>query len=258
MPFAVNQGIRIHYEIDGEGPPLVMVHSLTRSLKAWYDFGYAQELGKDYQLILVDARGHGESDKPHDPAAYSADLRAGDVVAVLDDLGVDRAHYLGYSMGARIGFAMIVHALDRISSLVLGGMSPFRTEAGQKFEEGLLRTFQMSTEAYVAAIEQRAGPLPAELRARFLANDARALLGAVEQAISPTGKPVDWDEVLPTVANPCLLYIGEADPFLTGAEQCADLMPRASIVTFPGLDHGGTLVRSDLVLPHIQSFLDEN
>lgn len=255
MPFVTNEGVHIHYEVDGAGPPLVLQHSLLRSLEMWYDFGYAQALRTAYRLVLIDARGHGDSDKPHDPQAYAAEKRAADVVAVLDALEIDAAHYLGYSMGARIGFAILAHAPERLSSLILGGMSPFQTAATQQFEAQLRQGLAKGMEVFVAGIEAKNGRLPSTLRARFLANDAAALLAAVDQAAHPTGSAVDWDAVLPGATLPCLLYVGENDPFLSGAARCAQLVPEARLVVLPGLDHSGTIVRSDLVLPHVWEFL---
>jgi pimeloyl-ACP methyl ester carboxylesterase len=69
MPYTTNQGIRIHYQLEGAGPPLILHHGFTASLEAWYDWGYVDALQHDYRLIVVDARGHGGSDKPHDPTA---------------------------------------------------------------------------------------------------------------------------------------------------------------------------------------------
>ena len=255
MPFVTNEGVHIHYEVDGVGPPLVLQHSLLRSLEMWYDFGYAQALRTAYRLVLIDARGHGDSDKPHDPQAYAAEKRAADVVAVLDALEIDAAHYLGYSMGARIGFAILAHAPERLSSLILGGMSPFQTAATQQFEAQLRQGLAKGMEVFVAGIEAKSGRLPSALRARFLANDATALLAAVDQAAHPMGQLIDWDSVLSNAAVPCLLYVGENDPFLSGAARCAQLVPEARLVVLPGLDHSGTIVRSDLVLPHVWEFL---
>jgi pimeloyl-ACP methyl ester carboxylesterase len=76
---------------------------LTGYLESWRERGYTNVLGDDYRLILIDARGHGRSDKPHEPEAYVRELRATDVVAVLDDLGIGKTNYFGYSMGGRIG-----------------------------------------------------------------------------------------------------------------------------------------------------------
>jgi len=93
MPYAENSGVKIHYHVEGDGPPLVLQHGLTSSLKNWYAYGFVEELQKDYRLILVDARGHGRSDKPHDPKDYDLKLRVNDVLAVMDELGVGKAHY---------------------------------------------------------------------------------------------------------------------------------------------------------------------
>ncbi len=71
MSFVSNDGIRIHYEVEGNGPPLVLLHGLSDSIESWYEFGYVERLKDEFQLIMIEARGHGESDKPHDPAAYN-------------------------------------------------------------------------------------------------------------------------------------------------------------------------------------------
>ncbi len=68
MPYVDNNGTRIHYHVEGEGQPLVLQHGFTSSIKNWYANGYVEQLAKEYQLIMVDARGHGNSDKPHDTA----------------------------------------------------------------------------------------------------------------------------------------------------------------------------------------------
>ena len=102
MPYVDSAGVSIHYHVEGDGPPLVLQHGLTSSLQNWYAYGFVEELAKDYRLIMVDARGHGRSGKPHDPKDYDLKLRVNDVLAVMDDLGVDKAHYMGYSMGGRI------------------------------------------------------------------------------------------------------------------------------------------------------------
>lgn len=71
MPHANHRGVRNHYQVEGEGPPLVLQHGFTHSLRRWYLHGYVEALREDHRLILVDARGHGSSDKPHDPSAYT-------------------------------------------------------------------------------------------------------------------------------------------------------------------------------------------
>src|SRR5689334_1501813 len=125
MPFANNQGVRIHYDTVGQGRPLVLHHGTSGSGPDWADLGYVEALKHDHRLILIDARGHGSSDKPHDPAAYDLSLRASDVVSVQDHLGLPKADYFGYSMGGWIGFGLAKHTPDRVNSLIIGGAHPY-------------------------------------------------------------------------------------------------------------------------------------
>jgi pimeloyl-ACP methyl ester carboxylesterase len=95
MPYADNQGVRVHYQIEGNGPPLVLQHGFMQSIDDWFEAGYVDTLKDAYHLILVDARGHGQSDKPHDIGAYRLKYRASDVIAVLDDLSIEKAAFWG-------------------------------------------------------------------------------------------------------------------------------------------------------------------
>ena len=120
MPYADNDGIRIHYQVEGEGPPLVLQHGFSESVVDWYEAGYVNALRSDYRLILIDARGHGASDKPHDPDAYALHRRVADVVAVLDALKIAKALFWGYSMGGWIGFGTAKYSQERFRALVIG------------------------------------------------------------------------------------------------------------------------------------------
>lgn len=95
MPYANNNGVKIHYEVEGKGPALILQHGSASNPEAWRLTSYTEELSKDYRLILVDARGCGKSDKPHDAAQYSVAKYVGDFVAILNDLKIAKANYLG-------------------------------------------------------------------------------------------------------------------------------------------------------------------
>ena len=88
MPYAENEGLNIYYEVEGSGTPVVFAHPYSMSLEDWRESGYVQSFADNFKVILVDARGHGRSDKPHDPALYSRSKCAADHIAVLDDLGL--------------------------------------------------------------------------------------------------------------------------------------------------------------------------
>jgi pimeloyl-ACP methyl ester carboxylesterase len=246
MPYANHRGVHIHYQVEGDGPPVVLQHGSTARIERWYQHGYVEALKPHYQLILVDARGHGASDKPHDRAAYALSYRVGDIVAVLDDLGIQRAHYHGYSMGGWIGFGIAKHAADRVHSLILGGAHPYAERA-----EPFHHVDGTDPEAFITALEQFVGMrFTPEIKAQMMENDLQALAAAMHDRESLV-------EVLPTMTMPCLLFVGEADPRFPKVQECVQSMPHAKFVSLPDLNHTQAHMRSDLVLPHMMPFLQQ-
>ncbi len=242
MPYANNQGVRIHYQVTGEGPPLVLQHGFNASFKDWYEFGYVEKLRKEYRLILVDARGHGASDKPHEPEAYALEWLVSDITAVLDDLQVGKTHYWGYSMGGWIGFGMAKYAMPRLNSLIIGGAQPYGRSFAQVRE--ILRN---GIEAWMASVEDWGVYSPAAL-ARMRNNDSLALLAIIQD------RP-DMSSVLPGMTMPCLLYAGSTDSQCDLAERCANQLPNATFVSFAGYNHFEIMPQSELVVPHVRKFL---
>jgi pimeloyl-ACP methyl ester carboxylesterase len=247
MPYADNHGIRIHYQTEGEGPPLLLHHWSLATMDSWYDYGYVSALNNDYRLILLDARGHGASDKPYRPEDYELKKRVEDIVAVLDDLGIAQAHFFGYSMGGWIGFGAARYAPERFLSLTIGGQHPY----AQKME-GLRQLVRFGIEngpeAFVIMWEENYGTLSSDIRERMLAYDYEALLAVAQDRES-------LEAVLPTMRMPCLLYVGELDEAYPKAKECAKQIAKVTFVTLPEFDHGGAIKRSDEVLPHVKRFL---
>lgn len=245
MPYTDSQGVRIHYQVQGDGPPLVLQHGFTGSLEAWRHFGYVHALQHDYQCILLDARGHGASDKPHDPPAYALPSRVGDVVAVLDALHIPKANFFGYSMGGWIGFGMAKYAPERVHALLVGGAHPYADHSWDAFRQ----IDGTDPEAFIAALEAViAQRIPQELKPIVLANDLRALAAAAQE------RPA-LEEVLPSMAMPCLLLVGEADARYPAVQECAKQIAHATLVSLPGCNHVSGFGRSDLTLPHVTRFL---
>lgn len=246
MPYVDNRGVRIHYEVEGEGPPLVLQHGFAQSMEGWYLCGYVDALKSNYRLVLIDARGHGKSDKPHDRAAYTWPVGATDVLAVLDALDIHRSSFWGYSMGGGIGLSALTTAPERIAALVAGGATAEAENLGSRMQH----VDGSDPEAFVAAFESlMKAPLPPELRAELLASDTRALAAAMQDRPSFIGQ-------LSKVTTPCLLYVGEQDFRFANAQATAQQIPNASFKVLPGLDHPGGFIRSDLVLPLVLGFLE--
>lgn len=258
MPYANNDGVKIYYEVEGKGPPLVLAHGNSRTLDYWRTYGYAGALKHDFTLVLFDARGHGRSDKPHETSAYEPKFRVGDVVTVIDELGINKAHYLGYSMGARIGFRVATQAPARFQSFILGGMSPYRSEAEVKATQDSLdiwKTLLTNPEAALLQRERAVGrSLTAKEKRLFLANDVQALIALTTAGLNIL--PLTNQE-LSRISVPCLLYCGELDPRHAGARESANHIPEATFISLPGVNHVQAGERSDLVLPHIKKFLAE-
>ena len=254
MPYASNDGVRIYYEVEGSGPPLVLHVGFLGSLEDWRreDTRYVQALRDAYRLVLLDPRGQGRSDAPHDPSAYTLDQRIGDVLAVLDAEGIERAHYWGYSMGGWVGFSLGASAPDRVLSLVLGGADPFQPDTGPIEDDAWLRLFRQGMPAFVADWERRDPNMPAIMRERWLALDARAMAAAQEAGLTAPG----LEDALPTIQTPTLIYYGTDDYPDRLPERAAAKMPNATVVALEGLNHAQAIRRSDLVLPHVEAFLD--
>ena len=251
MPYAVNKGISIHYRVEGNGTPLVLGHGITDSGDVWYERGYVEALKSKYRLVLIDARGHGQSDKLHDPQSYTSEKLASDIVAVLDDLSMKTAAYWGYSMGGRIGFALAQHALDRVACFVIGGASAsvetaYPTEPGK--EDPLITAFHGGPDEIIKAWGEWVTPA---LRERLLANDMAALIACRQQRLITEG----YSDVVGTIAVPTLVYSGSADPIHDPARQTASEIAGAQFVSLPGLSHPAAYLCSDLVLAHVEPFL---
>jgi pimeloyl-ACP methyl ester carboxylesterase len=196
MPYADNGNVRIHYQVEGEGPALVLQHGFTESVVDWYEAGYVEALRPDYRLILIDARGHGASDKPHDPDAYVLNRRVADVVAVLDALDIAKALFWGYSMGGWIGFGIAKYAKERVHALVIGGQHPYARRMGS-LRRMVQRGIAQGSGAFVASMEEMFGPESAERKERLLSADLKAYL-----ALARGSAEIDHAHVRVPLAHP--------------------------------------------------------
>ena len=249
MPYADNRGTRIHYKTEGSGPPLVLQHWSLGSLEGWREYGYIDALKDDYTVVALDARGHGASDSPHDPASYALEYRVGDIVAVLDDLGVEVAHYYGYSMGGWIGFGIAKHAPHRFKSLAIGGAHPYEQNMSG-LRDLLTVGVDQGARAFIDLLAGMFGDFAQRHEAQWLEADFVAQRAAA-------GDRSSLEDVLPTIECLCLLLAGAEDSVFARAERACKAIPQGRLEAFPGLDHGGALARSDLVVPLLKVFFAE-
>lgn len=115
-------GVKIHYTVQGTGEPVILIHGLFSSGRVnWELPGATRLLSEKYQVITLDCRGHGQSDKPTAEGAYGVNM-VEDVVRLMDHLGIQKARVAGYSMGGMIAMKLTVMHPDRVNRLVLCGM----------------------------------------------------------------------------------------------------------------------------------------
>ena len=258
MSFARNalDASRVYFEDDGgEGAPVVFHGGLVDSVASSRQSQVAQGIPRDeFRLVFVDHRGLGRSDKPHDVDAYAMPLRVADAIAVLDELGVERAHFVGNSWGGRLGFGIGEHRPDRVLSLVLGGQQPYAIDPDGPLVEAVTASLAVSRrEGTVRPFVDTLGllsdvPLPDALRAQWLDNDAAALDAAWQAALAEGAISAD----LSAWQLPCLIYaaVGDAD-FYEQARRAAEEIPGAEFLAIAEHDHVGAHLRHDAVLPAV-------
>ena len=116
MPRLNSGDISLHYQVQGEGDPLVLIHGLGANMAFWY-MGIARVLAARFKVITYDLRGHGRSSMP--PNGYNLPGMAGDLNRLLNHLHIDKAHVVGHSFGARVAMHFSLRAPDRVASLVV-------------------------------------------------------------------------------------------------------------------------------------------
>ena len=253
MPFATNPAdeVGIHYELHGSGPAMLLHHGGGSSLERWHDFGYVQALSRNFLLVLVDARGHGKSDRPDCPEAYRYERWVTDLVAVLDDAGIKRAHFFGYSLGGLIGFRIPQYAPQRFDSLILGGAHPY---AQYDFFNQQYENFKDGLDGYLKMRERQGNPVSEPERTRL--EDAHLDVYAnVGLALRDEPGAI---EHLRINTLPMLLFIGEDDATDGSNEKlpaAAVDIANSTLLTVPGFGHSDLVRRPDLILPCVLAFI---
>lgn len=245
MPSVLNGDVRIHYSVQGAGPPLLLHHGSASNCTSWIRYGYAKVLREHFRIILIDARGHGQSDKPIDRAAHVLPARIRDVTSVLDILGIERAHFLGYSMGGWIGFGMAHHAPERLLSLAVGGAHPFTDPAFAELND----IDATNSDEFIRAMELVLGESVSQQTSQLLLqNDLSAVMASLRER-------VPLDHVLANMPVPCWLFAGTADRRYELIQRAQRSIPGAELLSLPGLTHLQALADAPHILPGLLGFL---
>ena len=235
MPKLDRDGVKIHYEVHGKGPVVLLTHGYSSTSHMWR--GQIEPLAKSHTLVIWDMRGHGQSDYPRDAGQYSEALTVGDMLALLDVVDAKTAIIGGLSLGGYMSLAFHLAHPERVRALLLCDTGPgFKKDdareawnkralqTAHEYEtEGLARLRRLSKEQATAAHRSADG----------LAGAARGMLAQGDARIINS---------LPTVAAPTLIIVGANDkPFLAATDYMAAKIPGAHKVVIPEAGHSANL-----------------
>jgi pimeloyl-ACP methyl ester carboxylesterase len=250
MPKLDRDGVKIYYEVHGSGPSLILTHGYSSTSAMWNE--QIEALSKQHQLILWDMRGHGQSDYPGDPSAYSEALTVADMAALLDQIGARSAIVGGLSLGGYMSLAFYGAHPGRVSALLIIDTGPgFKKddareawnkrayETGDRFErEGLAVLKSLSRERSTVSHRDASG-LARAARGMLTQRDARVI------------------EQLPGIKVPSLVVVGADDaPFLAASDYMAAKIPGAKKVVIPAAGHAVNIDQPQAFIDAVLPFLD--
>lgn len=263
----VGDGLALHVERDGSGPPLLLLHGFTGSTITWSALRAA--LRDRFELLVVDLPGHGRSSAPPDPARYSLPRTADDLARVLDALDVARAAVLGYSMGGRVALQLALAHPDRIGALVLESTSPGISDRAERaarlaadaalassIERGGIEAFVDRWEKLPLWASQHAlGPVArARLRAERMAQRSEGLAQSLRGAGAGVERPVL--DRLGALTMPVLVIAGALDAkYVALAHAMSERLPDARVEIVADAGHAVHLERPDAFAALVRGFL---
>jgi len=221
--------VEIAYIDEGEGDATVLIHGFASNKEVnWVNPGWVAALTRaGRRVIALDTRGHGASTKLYDPELYHTALMAGDIVALLDHVGLDRADVMGYSMGARITAFLALSHGERVRSAILGGLGSRLVES-VGLPESIARALEAASVDSVTDPQQR--------MFRIFADQTKSDRKALAACIRGSRETLDRTDVA-RIAVPVLVAVGTRDTVAGSGPALAALIPGARAIDIPNRDH---------------------
>ena len=260
--FFDSAGVKIHYTVEGQGDPVVLIHGFAVSIASnWAQAGVIKALAQDYRVIAIDNRGHGQSEKPHDPAAYGPKMMD-DVIRLMDHLKIKKAHIVGYSMGGFMTEGIETEHANRCITATLGGAGwrDPNDQAQQKMLNDLADSLEQGRgiTPLILALNPPGAPAPTPqmieaTNKMFLSVNDPLALAAVARGHLPDVS----EKRLRASKVPTLALIGEMDPLKAGVDQLKTMMPRLAVVVIPKATHISAPA-SPMFVASLKNFLAEH
>jgi len=246
-------GVELWVEDGGSGPAVVLTHGYSATGDMWNP--QRPVLEERYRLVTWDLRGHGRSESPTDPAAYSHLLAVEDLRCLLDELAIERAVVGGLSLGGYLSLAFYHRYPERVRALVIADSGPgYRNDEGraQWNANALERAAELEKrglDALRGATRERTEAVRVHKSAQGLAHAARGMLAQDDSTVIDS---------LPAVAVPTLIVVGSEDkPFLTPSEYMARKISGARLETIAGAGHAANLDQPELFNRVLLRFLEQ-
>ena len=241
-------GVKIHYEVHGRGPTILLSHGYSSTCRMWD--GQVAALKDRYQVIVWDMRGHGESDYPKDPALYSEGLTIGDMRALLDVVGADKAIVAGLSLGGYMSLAFHASHPNRVRALML-----FDTGPGFKKDEARAKWNETANKRAADFDARGLAALNSSDEVKLVRHrDAKGLAGAARGMLAQKNDRVI--QSLERVAVPTLVLVGANDTnFLAATDYMVAKIKGATKVVIPDAGHAANLHQPALFNQAVEAFL---
>jgi len=213
-----------------KGAPVVLVHGFASHLRGnWEQPGWIDLLARKYRVVALDCRGHGESGKPHDRMAYTAEEMTGDVIRLMDHLGLQRSLLMGYSMGGSIALQLALNFPKRFRAVVLGGVGGGAGGMGTPGRaESIVRALLAEDKKSITEV------VPKTFRefAERNGNDLKALAACMSRP-----RPEANLDALKAISLPMMIAVGTNDTLVGDPQLLARSIPGCELVLLEGRDH---------------------
>lgn len=238
-------GVKLRYVDVGKGDPIVLLHGGGSRLETWVTSGVVPDLSKNYRVIAFDARGHGKSDKPHDPKAYGRE-QALDVVRLMDALKIQRAHIVGFSLGGSTTAQLLtLHPERFLTATLVGGPGryPWGAEDNRRVEQEAAEIAKECVSRSRMFRQAPEGAKPTEEDVRKRMEECRADPNfdplATAASLRAYRDQALTEEQMKAVKVPTLAVVGDLDHALAATKRLAELRPDVVLVVVPGVSHTG-------------------